>query len=431
MAWTPEIEPLCDSGGSGRQAVKPGKRKYAITDARSVEAAGSGAIFDGSKPIRPDVPPPIVLEAGLPNPSIAANGFMADAREAQSANRLAGWASDKLIGLLPEGKAQLIGRAAKGLIEELPAAVILNAANHERSHFEAAWNAGAGRDEVYWTLEPFPHSFFGATPTITARAYQRIGRGGQLEFSAGGTFGSQTAAREALKNMLEENYVHWSDIVWWGVAHNDISNYVFFNTGNDMTLYGKIYADATGRSQEDVHKQLLKGAVFNALDPMMVWALPKYFYNHIVAGEEYLKNPMPKAGDFQFMLNTAFHLARNGPHYELPVSVRHAPSGALMTVTPGLGDNGQWGLEGEVRRLPMGKNMDAGLSGAVWSQRDGPQPGPNRVGGAGGGAMSLRLGASLALRVQAGYKTSGDALGLPFKEGVYATMGAEIFPPAR
>ena len=339
-----------------------------------------------------------------------------------------------LYGLYAAGSDGLL----KGLKIDGPAARLVKSpvdlflgqvgtlAGHELGHFEYAWLGGA--KDVAYVPAPGPYAF-GRITEVGADDWAKMSPAARQAFYAGGVQASQAAAAQLRRDLFERGEAHWSQWPLLFFQKLDITQYALNapkpstagteDQFNDMTNYARQYGDRSGRGGAAVHADIVRGALWNALDPLGVYALWGYARRYVLAGEERQSVPGVELGGRAWMAGTGFWLSETGPRYSLSLLSR-GRGGDLLEVTPTWGE-GQSGLGASYSdRLAPEWRGRAGMN--AWRQRTASEPGPLRAGGAVELGLRRELARSLYLDAAAGYKTNGAMLGQSQDEGAFWTL---------
>ncbi len=298
---------------------------------------------------------------------------------------------------------------------------------HEFGHAEAAWLNGAS---AAWERTPagvagaFGRWVVYSSPDgLSSRRYAAMTAGG---------FDATGAAFEDLSvRMLGRDRIEYSYLPLLLSYKLDLSRYVLdmprpghetrAHAGNDAVNYLRNQAVSSGNTPSSIHRTMRRGAILNVLDPVFLWAAYQYGDGFLWNGRQEFHNPMMSPGSgWKLYAGTGFWLSEIGPRYRLRAIFRRA--GTMIRVVPSWGDGGQWSFEGRIRNR-LSDRVVSHLSGAVWSQRDLPDPGPNRGGGSIGAGVTTAIGEKTAVEVVAEYKTAGALLGRDFQRGPHLRIG--------
>ena len=350
------------------------------------------------------------------------------ARDMSTLYGLYGRGTDELLGLaLPDktGAGAVAARAAKAPVDAALAWYSM-VAQHETGHRERALMGGAGAASValHWD---------GSGVTQVTKGWDNMDPSARQAFDAGGVDATQAAAAELRRMILSEDRVDWTLLPQVFMAKYDISHYGLTSprasragpadAGDDMVGYAEDYGWRSGKNPDAISRAIVRGALWNALDPINIWALYGYVGRYVLRGEESLKNPMVEVAGVQIAAGTGFWLSEVGPQYELPVTLRARASGAMLEFDPSLGDDGQaaFGARAWSPKLGGRTRVSAGFRG--WSQRAGAEPGPKRLGGAAQAGISVDLTKRLGASVELGYKSPGAMLGQDQSRTPFAIAG--------
>lgn len=406
-------------------ATRPPAVSAALAVAEAVErtrltlSAARGENFDGSN-LRANegTIPELTLRWG------SAPRATVHARNLESVYGLYGIGSD---ALLKAGNINgPVARTAKAPVDMFLAwtAVL---AGHELGHFEQGWLGGA--KDIDYVSAPGPYAFGRITQIQDAGA---MGPAGLQAFYAGGVQASQAAAAQLRRDIFERGEAHWSqwpllfllksDITAYGLTAPKPASAEAGDYANDMTNYARHYGERSGRGGEAVHADIVRGAVWNALDPLGVYSLWGYARRYVLGGEERQRVPGTDIGERTWTAGTGFWLSEVGPRYSLSVLSR-GRGGDLLEVTPAWGE-GQRGA-GVAYSDSLAKDWRGRAGVELWRQREAAESGPLKTGGAVElGLRRERRGAAKAfyLDATAGYKTDGAMLGQRQDEGKFWTM---------
>jgi hypothetical protein len=299
---------------------------------------------------------------------------------------------------------------------------------HELGHAETAWLNGA---TVSW--EKTPPGVSGAlgrwliwsTPSgkqLSARQH--------LAITAGGLQATAVAVEDTYIRMLGRERVEFSYLPLLLTNKLDTFRYVIGTpqhgsrsrvTGSDTVRYIRDYAAASGRTENDIFREARRGALISMLDPMAVWAAYQYG-KFLWSGQQVFDNPMLSGEGWKLYAGAGFWLSEVGPRYRTRVFVRSPELDWAVQVMPSFGHGGQWSIEGRVS-----KNLEsffaAHVYGAMWSQREQPDPGPNVPGGAFGAGAVWAVSEKLSFEGNVEYKTAGALLGRDFRRGPRFVLG--------
>lgn len=378
---------------------------------------GAGPDFDGSG----HRPLDLTLRWG------SAPRAEATARNLETLYGLYGRGTDVLLDKAGagDGKAGIAARIAKAPLD-LGLAWTTTLAGHELGHFESAWLAGA--KNVSWAKADGPYAF-GRITEIASADWARMSPAGRQAFNAGGTMATQAAAAALRSSMFERGEADWTqwplmffrklDMTAYGLSAPRPSEAGPLDGANDMTSYARLYGERSGRGGDAVHGDIVRGAVWNMLDPMGLYSAYGYLGRYVIGGERTQKMPGLEAGGRTWMAGTGFWLSEVGARYSLTVLSR-GKEGDMIEATASTGE-GQ-----PAAAVRWSDDVGAGVRARVgvdaWSQRAAAEQGPKSIGGA------LTLGAEKKLgRVSAfaevGRKTEGAMLGQSHGGGTFYTIG--------
>lgn len=358
------------------------------------------------------------------------------ARNADMVYRLYGRGTDSMIDhATDEGEKSGLARALRLSKAPLDLGLAWTGSlfKHEMGHFEHAWMAGA--DGTAWVKHPGDYAF-GRVVQIPEDEWGDMSPSQRQAFTAGGVNATQAAARLLRTSMLEKDAVDWTYLPQFIMDKADFTLYALnaprpsevgpLDDANDMVNYARRYAQRSGRDPDEVHKDLVRGAVWNALDPMNVMAIYGYGFKYLIQGEKSMPNPMVKIGEREYMAGTEFHLSEVGPMYGLNLLSRDPRDGSLVEVAPSMGDRGQWGLRGALSNLPVSDGIRGRVGLEVWNQREAAEESAKRWGGSASAGLDVRLGKKVGLGFEGGWKTEGASLGKGIDEGPFMRAGLNI-----
>lgn len=351
----------------------------------------------------------------------------ATARNLETLYGLYGRGTDELLDKAGAGSGGL-GVAARLLKApaDLGAAWVTTLAGHELGHFEAAWLAGA--QHVSWVPAPGPYAL-GHITEVSGEDWAKMTPAGRQAFHAGGTMATQAASAALTRSMFERGTADWTqwpllffrklDMTAYGLTAPSPSQAGALDGANDMTSYAALYGQRSGRGGDAVHKDIVRGAVWNMLDPMGLYSAYGYLGRYVVGGERTQKVPGVDFAGRTWMAGTGFWLSEVGARYSLTVLSRGA-KGDMIEVTPSFGE-GQ--PAAAVRySTDVGAGVRARLGVDAWSQRAAAEPGPQHVGGALSVGAEKTFGKMSAF-AEVGRKTDGAMLGQAQGAGMFYTVG--------
>lgn len=297
---------------------------------------------------------------------------------------------------------------------------------HEFGHAEAAWINGTS---VTWERTPagvagaFGRWIVYSADRLSSRQHAAITAGG---FDATGSSLEDLYARMLGRDRIEFSYLplllsHKLDLSWYLLRTPRPGQETREHAGSDTVNYLRNHAVSSGDTPASIFSTMRRGAILNVLDPMFLWAAYQYGNGFLQNGKQVFDNPMVSSySGWKLYAGTGFWLSEIGPRYRFRTIVRRADT--MIQATPSWGAGGQWSIEGRMRRR-FAERIDSHFFGAVWSQREQPDPGPNRFGGAIGMGVTSGIGGGLSLEIVAEYKTRGALLGRNFQGGPHFQIG--------
>lgn len=324
-----------------------------------------------------------------------------------------------------DGRAGIAARIAKAPLD-LGVAWTTTLAGHELGHFEAAWLAGA--KNVSWAKADGPYAF-GRITEVASEDWSRMSAAGRQAFNAGGTMATQAAAAALRASIFERGEADWSqwplmffrklDMTAYGLTAPKPSQAGALDGANDMTSYARLYGERSGRGGDAVHGDIVRGAVWNMLDPMGLYSAYGYLGRYVIGGERTQKVPGVELGGRTWMAGTGFWLSEVGARYSMTVLSR-GKGGDMIETTASTGEGQpaaavRWSDD-------VGGGVRARLGVDAWSQRAASEQGPKSLGGALTVGAEKRFGAVSAF-AEVGRKTTGAMLGQSHGEGTFYTIG--------
>lgn len=378
---------------------------------------GAGPDFDGSG----HRPLDVTLRWG------SAPRAEATARNLETLYGLYGRGTDVLLDKAGagDGKAGIAARIAKAPLD-LGLAWTTTLAGHELGHFESAWLAGA--KDVSWAKADGPYAF-GRITEIASADWARMSPAGRQAFNAGGTMATQAAAAALRASIFERGEADWTqwpllffqklDMTAYGLSAPAPSEAGALDGANDMTSYARLYGERSGRGGDAVHGDIVRGAVWNMLDPMGLYSAYGYLGRYVIGGERTQKMPGLEAGGRTWMAGTGFWLSEVGARYSLTLLSR-GKKGDMIEATASTGEGQpaaavRWSDD-------VGAGVRARLGVDAWSQRAAAEPGPKALGGALTVGAEKRFG-RVSAYAEVGRKTEGAMLGQAHGEGTFYTIG--------
>ncbi len=359
------------------------------------------------------------------------------ARNTRSVYSLYAYGKDSFNNLLADPEENPGTSRAMRLLEtpaDLGLAYLRTLFNHEVGHIENARRAGA---DASWVPSDGPYAL-GHVIEIPAADWSRMSPAQIQAFNAGGVNATQASLSMLRAAMFEKDRVDWSFFPMWIQDKADFIAYALSapkpsrqapeDYANDMLNYSERYGARSGQNPDDIHQQLVRGAVWTALDPTNLLALYGYGVNYVWNGETTTKNPMLRVGEREYWAGTGFQLSEVGPMYSLDILSRDPRTGSLLRVTPKMGDDNQWGVGGQLTnfRLAEGSVFRGRVGLEAWQQREAAEPGPRRWGGAATLGVSADLFQSGGVYLDAGYKTPGAMLGRDHDAGPFVVGGLSV-----
>lgn len=324
-----------------------------------------------------------------------------------------------------DGRAGIAARVAKAPLD-LGVAWTATLAGHELGHFESAWLAGA--KNVAWARADGPYAF-GRITEVASEDWSRMSEAGRQAFNAGGTMATQAAAAALRASIFERGEADWSqwplmffrklDMTAYGLSAPKPSQAGPLDGANDMTSYARRYGERSGRGGDAVHGDIVRGAVWNMLDPMGLYSAYGYLGRYVIGGERTQKVPGVELGGRTWMAGTGFWLSEVGARYSMTVLSR-GKGGDMIETTASTGEGQpaaavRWSDD-------VGGGVRARLGVDAWSQRAAAEQGPKSLGGALSVGAEKKFGAVSAF-AEVGRKTTGAMLGQSHGEGTFYTIG--------
>ncbi|MCM2304921.1 MAG: hypothetical protein NDJ72_09480 [Elusimicrobia bacterium] len=323
------------------------------------------------------------------------------------------------------GRSGIAARIAKAPVD-LGLAWTTTLAGHELGHFEAAWLAGA--KDVSWAKADGPYAF-GRITEVASEDWARMSKAGRQAFNAGGTMATQAAAAALRSSMFERGEADWTqwplmffrklDMTAYGLSAPAPSAAGALDGANDMTSYARLYGERSGRGGDAVHADIVRGAVWNMLDPMGLYSAYGYLGRYVVGGERTQKVPGLELGGRTWMAGTGFWLSEVGARYSMTVLSR-GKKGDMIEATASTGE-GQ-----PAAAVRWSDDVGAGVRARVgvdaWSQREAAEQGPKSLGGALSVGAEKKFG-RVAAYAEVGQKTTGAMLGQSHGAGTFYTIG--------
>lgn len=401
--------PARDESAAAKEAAERGR---ALSS-----SLGAGPDFDGSG----HRPLDLTLRWG------SAPRAEATARNLETLYGLYGRGSDALLDKAGagSGKAGIAARLAKAPVD-LGLAWTTTLAGHELGHFESAWLAGA--ENVTFAKADGPYAF-GRITEVASEDWARMSPAGRQAFNAGGTMATQAAAAALRASIFERGEADWTqwpllffqklDMTAYGLSAPSPSEAGPLDGANDMTSYARLYGERSGRGGDAVHGDIVRGAVWNMLDPMGLYSAYGYLGRYVVGGERTQKMPGLEAGGRTWMAGTGFWLSEVGARYSLTVLSR-GKQGDMVEATASTGEGQpaaavRWSDD-------VGAGVRARIGVDAWSQRASAEQGPKNFGGALTVGAEKRIGRVSAF-AEVGQKTEGAMLGQSHGGGTFYTIG--------
>lgn len=323
------------------------------------------------------------------------------------------------------GGTGMAARIAKAPLD-LGVAWTTTLAGHELGHFEAAWLAGA--DKVSWAKADGPYAF-GRITEVASEDWSRMSAAGRQAFHAGGTMATQAAGAALRASIFERGEADWSqwplmffrklDMTAYGLTAPKPSQAGALDGANDMTSYARLYGERSGRGGDAVHGDIVRGAVWNMLDPMGLYSAYGYLGRYVIGGERTQQVPGVELGGRTWMAGTGFWLSEVGARYSMTVLSR-GKKGDVIETTASTGEGQpaaavRWSDD-------IGGGVRARLGVDAWSQRAAAEQGPKSLGGALSVGAEKKFGAVSAF-AEVGQKTTGAMLGQSHGAGTFYTIG--------
>lgn len=345
---------------------------------------------------------------------------------------------ETLYGLYGRGTDALLDKAGAGSGGTGMAARIAKApldlglawtttlAGHELGHFESAWLAGA--KNVSWAKADGPYAF-GRITEVASEDWARMSAAGRQAFNAGGTMATQAAAAALRSSLFERGEADWTqwplmffrkvDMTAYGLTAPKPSQAGALDGANDMTSYARLYGERSGRGGDAVHGDIVRGAVWNMLDPMGLYSAYGYLGRYVIGGERTQKVPGVELCGRTWMAGTGFWLSEVGARYSMTVLSRGRKGDVIeTTVSTGEGQPAaavRWSDD-------VGAGIRARVGVDAWSQREAAEQGPKSFGGALSAGAEKKFGRVSAF-AEVGQKTTGAMLGQSHGGGTFYTAG--------
>ncbi|MBI2789869.1 MAG: hypothetical protein HYX59_14435 [Elusimicrobia bacterium] len=317
------------------------------------------------------------------------------------------------------GGAGIAARIAKAPLD-LGVAWTTTLAGHELGHFEAAWLAGA--KNVSWAKADGNYAF-GRITEVASGDWSRMSAAGRQAFNAGGIMATQAAAAALRSSLFERGEADWSqwplmffrkvDMTAYGLTAPKPSQAGALDGANDMTSYARLYGERSGRGGDAVHGDIVRGAVWNMLDPMGLYSAYGYLGRYVIGGERTQKVPGVELGGRTWMAGTGFWLSEVGARYSMTVLSR-GKKGDMIETTASTGE-GQ-----PAAAVRWSDDVGAGVRARL--ERAAAEQGPKSLGGALSVGAEKKFGAVSAF-AEVGRKTTGAMLGQSHGAGTFYTIG--------
>jgi len=369
--------------------------------------------------------PPLVLTVSWDS----APHNISTARNFQTLFELYGRGADALYE-----KASLFDRGARGVIARLARAPLdayvawlASVAGHEFGHCQQAWFAGSR--ECHWVSAPGPYAL---GHVISIGDFGQLSPAGRQASTAGGTLASVVGADSLKREMFEAGHAGWTAAPLLAFRQFDISLYGLtspspaeagpLDYANDMTNYAARYGSRSGRGGEAVHDAIVRGAWWNAADPLTWSATYGYFARYVVRGERTARVPGVALGGRRWMVTTSAWLSEVGVRQSLGILSRGS-AGDMVEITP------SWGEQQPALAVRWSRTVSSGLqatiSADVWRQRTSAAPGPLNTGGSFAAAVSRAFG-RVRIAGDVGYKSAGAMLTRPHQAGWFFAVGTSV-----
>jgi hypothetical protein len=240
---------------------------------------------------------------------------------------------------------------------------------------------------------------------------------------------TQAAAAALRSSMFERGEADWTqwplmffrklDMTAYGLTAPSPAKAGGLDGANDMTSYARLYGERSRRGGEAVHNDIVRGAVWNLLDPMGLYSAYGYLGRYVIDGERTQKMPGVELGGRTWMAGTGFWLSEVGARYSLSLLSR-GRKGDMIEATASTGEGQpavavRWS-DNVAPDLRVRVGVDA------WSQRSAAEPGPQHAGGAVSLGAEKKFG-RVSAYAEVGQKTQGAMLGQSHGAGTFYTLG--------
>jgi len=353
---------------------------------------------------------------------------LSTARNFESLFTLYGTGVDALLKAadLQRDRRGVVARVLKSPLD-LYVAWLATVGSHEFGHCQQAWLAGS--TECHWVTAPGPYAL---GHIITVNDAGTLTSAGRMAITTGGVEATLAGADMLKRDIFEARDAGWTtapllalrqlDFTLYGLTAPSPADAEADDYANDMTNYAIRYGARSTRGGETVHDDIVRGAIWNLIDPMTWAASYSYLTDYLVHGRGTLRRIGLRAGGLSWSLTTNAWLSEVGVRYALGVFARDS-RGHVMEVTPSWGEgqpavNARWSQ-------PLSARARLFVSGDVWRQRLAATPGDRETGGAFGGGASHTIG-RVILTGTVGYKSHGVMLGQPLAEGWFYQVGMSM-----